>query len=145
MRGWLWTVDWTYSRPCNFLSLVWECVEWATQAARNRGWGQLGTSEFIAMLLPCCSVFLCWHSEHVGRRVHFFYRSHATSQWSIAAGPLQTNTVEHALPGSAKHGHLGESRCNLCFCSYCPFPAHRAAWAAVSASRSSHLLGLQAT
>lgn len=38
----------------------------------------------------------------------FFYRSHATSQWSMDAGPLQTYTVEHALCGSAKRGHLGE-------------------------------------
>lgn len=63
------------------------------------------------MPLFCCSVFsFCWHSEHVGRRQRvsffFFYRSHATSQWSMDAGPLQTYTVEHALCGSAKRGHL---------------------------------------
>ena len=40
--------------------------------------------------------------------IFFFYRSHATSQWSMDAGPLQTYTVEHALCGSAKRGHLGE-------------------------------------
>lgn len=37
-----------------------------------------------------------------------FYRSHATSQWSMDAGPLQTYIVEHALCGSAKRVHLGE-------------------------------------
>lgn len=59
-------------------------------------------------LLRCrCFVvlfFFCWHSEHGGSRQRFFYRSHATSQWSMDAGPLQTYTVEHALCGSAKHG-----------------------------------------
>lgn len=59
-----------------------------------------------AVLLFC--FFFCWHSEHVGSRQRFFYRSHATSQWSMDAGPLQTYTVEHALCGSAKRGHLGE-------------------------------------
>lgn len=61
-------------------------------------------------VLLFCFFFFCWHSEHGGNRPWFFYRSHATSQWSMDAGLLQTYTVEHALCGSAKRGHLGGKR-----------------------------------
>lgn len=79
------------------------------QWAMNQGWERrehranlLRSRRFVVLF------FFCWHSEHGGSRQRFFYRSHATSQWSMDAGPLQTYTVEHALCGSAKRGHLGE-------------------------------------
>lgn len=83
------------------------------QWAMNQGWER--GEQRVNLLRSRCFVvlfFFCWHSEHVGRqRFFFFYRSHATSQWSMDAGPLQTYTVEHALCGSAKRGFLGERGC----------------------------------
>lgn len=62
-----------------------------------------------AVLLLCFFFVLTqWTCREQGA---VFYRSHATSQWSMDAGPLQTYTVEHALCGSAKRDHLGEKRC----------------------------------
>lgn len=66
-------------------------------------------SRFIAMLLFCCSVFFLL-TQWTWRVQAAFYRSHATSQWSMDAGPLPTYTVEHALWGLAERIHLGEER-----------------------------------
>lgn len=78
------------------------------QWAMNQGWERREQSEFIAIPLFCCSVFFLLTQWTWREQAAFFYRSHATSQWSMDAGPLQTYTVEHALCGSAKRDHLGE-------------------------------------
>lgn len=75
----------------------------------NQGWEQRAENEFFCD--PAVLLFCFFSADTVnmeGTRSGFFYRSHATSQWSMDAGLLQTYTVEHALCGSAKHGHLGE-------------------------------------
>lgn len=78
------------------------------QWAMNQGWERREQREFIAIPRFCCSVFFLLTQWTCREQAAFFYRSHATSQWSMDAGPLQTYTVEHALCGSAKRGHLGE-------------------------------------
>lgn len=77
--------------------------------------------------------------------VFFFYRSHATSQWCMDAGPLQTYTVEHALCGSAKRGHLGKRGSTPLSLSLLPSMLSTALLPIISAQTSSQLLSSSPT